>query len=182
MDNPNNSTKNLLAISAIGTYRPGLFGKITQSFIKCGCEIVESRFSVMGDKLQMMAMISGNWDAIAKIETAIDRLGTQIELDFTTRRSSDKPSGRRLIPYVMEVVSIQNNNLVHEAIRFFELQKIDIEEVHFGCYTASHTKSHMASLQITVSVPQELSISSFRSDFVDFCDRLNIDAVLEPVK
>ena len=130
MDNPNNSTKSFLGISAIGTHAPDIVGEITHTFIKCGCEIQESRFSVMGDKFLLMTMVSGNWDAIAKIETALERLGQKLELSFTAKRASEKPNGGRNIPYVMEVVTAQNETLVHEVVRFFELQKVNIEELH----------------------------------------------------
>ena len=177
-----NTSKSLVAVSAIGAYEPNMAGEITQTFLKCECDIKESRFSVMGDRFLLMALLAGNWNAIAKIETALARLGQRLDLTFVARRASEKIRSERHIPYVMEVVTTQNRELVHEVVRFFELQKVDIEELHSGGYVATHTKSAMLSLQLTISVPPEISISSFRSDFVDFCEQLNIDAVLEPAK
>jgi len=177
-----NSNKNLLAVCAIGTESPDIFGKITHSFVKCGCEILESKFSIMGNKFLLMAMVSGSWDSIAKIETALKRLGQNLGLTFSVERITENSTKNEDIPYVMEVVAAKNIDLVHQAVRFFELQKVIIKELLSGGFVANHTKAQMISLQITISVPPELSISSFRSDFVDFCDRLNIDAVLEPLK
>ena len=182
MDNPNNPSKSLIVISAIGPEDPKIFGEITHSFIKCGCEILESKFSVMGNKFLLMAMLSGNWDAIAKIETALTRLGGKLGIQFSAERASNNSDDKKSIPYVLEVVTIRNPDLIHETVKFFELQKVDIKELQCSGFIANQTKTQMLSLQVTVSVPSSLPISSFRSDFLDFCDRLNIDAVLEPLK
>jgi glycine cleavage system transcriptional repressor len=40
----------------------------------------------------------------------------------------------------------------------------------------------MFSLHVTINVPADISISAIRGDFIDFCDRLNLDAIMEPVK
>ena len=83
---------------------------------------------------------------------------------------------------MLEVVTVRNPDLVHDTVKFFELQKVVIKELQCSGFIANHTNTQMISLQVNVNVPSSLSIASFRSDFVDFCDRLNIDAVLEPLK
>ena len=40
----------------------------------------------------------------------------------------------------------------------------------------------MFSLHMTIVVPAHLSVAGLRSEFMDFCDHLNFDAIMEPVK
>ena len=40
----------------------------------------------------------------------------------------------------------------------------------------------MFSVQANVNVPANLSIAQLREEFTEFCDHLNLDAILEPVK
>ena len=40
----------------------------------------------------------------------------------------------------------------------------------------------MFSLHMTVAVPGDHSIAALRGEFMDFCDALNLDAMLAPVK
>ena len=40
----------------------------------------------------------------------------------------------------------------------------------------------MFSLHVTISVPTNTSIAALRGEFMDLCDQLNLDAVMEPVK
>jgi glycine cleavage system transcriptional repressor len=40
----------------------------------------------------------------------------------------------------------------------------------------------MFSMTMTVSVPTDTIIGQLRGDFLEFCDQLNLDSVMEPVK
>ncbi|MEJ2397928.1 MAG: glycine cleavage system protein R, partial [Gammaproteobacteria bacterium] len=47
---------------------------------------------------------------------------------------------------------------------------------------AAHTGSPMFTLSMTVEIPAATHISSLREQFMEFCDQLNLDAIMEPVK
>ena len=117
-----------------------------------------------------------------KNRNGLDQIGDNLGIKFSAERASNFSNSDKSIPYVMEVVTVRNSDLVHDTVKFFELQKVVIKELQCSGFLANQTNTQMISLQINVSVPSSLSIASFRSDFVDFCDRLNIDAVLEPLK
>ena len=40
----------------------------------------------------------------------------------------------------------------------------------------------MFSVQMSVNIPSRLHISALREEFMEFCDRLNLDAIIEPIK
>jgi glycine cleavage system transcriptional repressor len=40
----------------------------------------------------------------------------------------------------------------------------------------------MFSVHLTVDIPATLQIAALREEFMDFCDQLNLDAVIEPIK
>jgi glycine cleavage system transcriptional repressor len=40
----------------------------------------------------------------------------------------------------------------------------------------------MFTMSMIVNVPSNIRIATLREDFLDFCDSLNMDAVLEPSK
>ena len=59
---------------------------------------------------------------------------------------------------------------------------IEIGEVTTRSYPAAHTGTPMFSVQMFVNIPASLHISRLREEFMDFCDQLNLDAIIEPVK
>jgi glycine cleavage system transcriptional repressor len=40
----------------------------------------------------------------------------------------------------------------------------------------------MCAVNITIGVPANIHIAMLREEFMDFCDDLNLDAMMEPVK
>jgi len=37
-------------------------------------------------------------------------------------------------------------------------------------------------VHMTVEIPSRLHIATLREDFMEFCDQLNLDGVMEPIK
>jgi len=35
---------------------------------------------------------------------------------------------------------------------------------------------------MTIGVPTDISIATLRGEFMEFCDQLNLDSIMEPVK
>jgi peroxiredoxin len=44
------------------------------------------------------------------------------------------------------------------------------------------TGADMFSAQITIGVPSNMHIAALRDDFLEFCDHLNLDAIMDPMK
>ena len=59
---------------------------------------------------------------------------------------------------------------------------IDIAELNTRSYAAAHTGAPMFAVQMIVNVPTRIHLSSLREEFLELCDNLNLDAILEPVK
>jgi glycine cleavage system transcriptional repressor len=174
--------QNLVAISAMGENRPGLIEPIVKAFRECGCSIAESRMAVMGDRFMMMVLLSGTWDAIAKVETVVARLQQELGINMVAQRAVPRAPAHNLMPYAVEVIAVDQVGIVHQIAQFFARREINIEDMYTGNYAAAHTGTPMFSLHMTISIPTDISIAAMRSEFMDFCDQLNLDAIMEPVK
>jgi glycine cleavage system transcriptional repressor len=86
------------------------------------------------------------------------------------------------IPYSVEAVSIDQPGIVHQVANFFSGRNINIQEMQSMRYAAAHTGTPMFTMQILISIPADVHIASLREDFLDFCETLNIDATMEPLK
>src|SRR3546814_5049420 len=65
---------------------------------------------------------------------------------------------------------------------FFDRQGITIESLHCSRYRAMQTGADMFSAQVTIGVPADMHIAALRDDFLEFCDHLNLDAIMDPMK
>ncbi|MGH8532347.1 MAG: glycine cleavage system protein R [Gammaproteobacteria bacterium] len=174
--------QNHLVISAIGSNRSGLVHQFSKAVKDCGCNILDSRMTVLGGEFAMVLLLAGTWDAVAKIESMVPRLADSLGLTISSKRTDARKKLGNMMPYAVEVVSIDHPGIVHDIAQFFSTRDINIEEMYTGSYSAAHTGTPMFSLHVTISVPTNTSIAALRGEFMDFCDQLNLDAVMEPVK
>lgn len=174
--------KNYLVLSVLGAARSDLMCDVFRAVRECGCNVEDGRMSHLGSEFALFVMLSGGWDAIAKIEDTIPRLEKRLNISVSSRRATERKSKRKSMPYAVEVVSVNRVGVVLDISQFFSAREIGIEDMYAGSYEASHTGTEMFSLHITISIPTEISIASLRGEFMEFCDQLNIDSIMEPVK
>ena len=182
-DKTNTSTnKSFLVISALGADRPGIINEFTESILNNGCNIVDSRMSVLGGEFALMLMVEGNWNTLSKVEKSLQGLGELLGLTIISKQTKQREGTQQLIPYSVEVVSLDHPGIVNKLANFFSQRKINIENLNTNTYAAAHTGAKMVSVNMTVELPAETHIPRLRDEFLDFCDQLNLDAMIEPVR
>lgn len=174
--------KKYLVISALGKDRPGIVNELSKAILDCGGNIEDSRMTVLGGEFALIVLVSGQWNAIAKLESRIPTLQEKLALTITARQTEPRPARGNMVPYVVDVVSMDHPGIVHDISEFFASRGINIEELSTWTYPAAHTGTPMFSLSMTISVPAEINIGQLRSEFTGFCDDLNLDATLEPAR
>ncbi len=176
------SSENYLLISAFGTPGKSPLVSISKRISECGCNLVEGRVSTLGNELSVQALAQGAWDAIAKLENALARLERDSELRLTHFRTSAREPQSTLLPYVVEVIAADKPGVLFQLAEFFERQSITIEQLHSTRYRAMQTGADMFSAQVTIGIPNTMHIAALRDDFLEFCDGLNLDAIMDPMK
>lgn len=174
--------KNYLVVTALGVMSTENYQKIATHVMEANCNIVEGRMNQIGNEFTMLLLISGSWNAIAKIENILPRIERELNLKLLYKRTDIPGKSNTLMPYVIDLVCPDKKDVVMEISRFFEKNDIPIQELHTTSYEASFTGTAMLALHLTINIPTDMSIASLRGDFMDFCDRLNLDAAMEPVK
>ena len=174
--------ENLLVITAVGKDRPGIVDKLSEAILESGCNINDSRMTVLGGEFALIQMISGKWNALAKLENQLPGIGEKLSLTITSKRTEQAPHSENLLAYSVDVVSMDHPGIVYKIANFFSSRSINIRELNTNSYAAAHTGTPMFTMSMVVNVPTDVRIATLREDFLDFCDNLNMDAVLEPYK
>ena len=86
------------------------------------------------------------------------------------------------MPYLVDVISLDQQGIVFNIANFFASREIEIADVATRRYAAAHTGSPMFAVQMSVNVPSAVNLAHLRDDFADLCDRMNLDGILDPVK
>jgi glycine cleavage system transcriptional repressor len=168
-----------LVLSALGEDKPGIIDELSRCVLTCGCNIVDSRMTVLGGDFAILLLVDGNWNNIAKLENQIALLEERLALTMIARRTVPKEGARTSCPTGGRGRAgpaghrPQPGQLLCQAA-----------DQHSKCPPAMppRTGTPMFSVHLTVDIPATLQIAMLRDEFMDFCDQLNLDAVIEPIK
>lgn len=173
--------KKYLIISALGSDRPGLIRDLAKAVADVGCTIADCRMTLLGGEFALLLLASGNWNAVAKLESQAASLAKKLDLAITTRRTEER-APRDMMPYVVDVAALDRPGILSEVADFFARRDINVDEMSSWSYAAASTAADMVSISLNISVPADVHIGRLRDEFTDFCDSLNLDATLEPAR
>jgi len=174
--------KNFLVISALGPDHPGIVDTLSGAILDHGCNIVDSRMTVLGGEFAILLMVEGPWNTLAKVEGALPELENELGMTIIAKRTEGRAQGQNLLPYAVEVVALDHPGIVKKLASFFSQRNINIEDLSTTSYAAAHTGTPMFAVNMTVAIPSNLHLGTLRDEFMEYCDSLNLDAVLEPIK
>lgn len=174
--------KTFLVISALGEDHPGIVNQLSRTILDYGCNIEDSRMTVLGGEFAAMLLVEGRWNALAKVENGLPEIGRQLGMTILCKRTGERTTSKNLLPYAVDVVAMDHPGIVNSLAAFFAERAINIEDMATSTYAAAHTGTPMFSVHMTVGIPADLHIAGLREEFMDYCDGLNLDAVLEPLK
>ncbi|PPU12485.1 glycine cleavage system protein R [Xanthomonas arboricola] len=175
-------TENHLLINAYTTHPESPLLPVTRRIADSGCNLVDARLATVGRDVSVTALATGSWDSVAKLEAMLTRLEREEGLKLVWYRTGPKQTQSNLLPYIVEVIAADKPGILFQLADFFDRQGITIENLQSTRYRAMQTGAEMFSAQVTIGVPANMHIAALRDDFLEFCDHLNLDAIMDPMK
>jgi glycine cleavage system transcriptional repressor len=176
------SGDNQLLIHALTATDRSPLTALARRIADAGCGLAESRVATIGNDVSVMLLASGAWDALAKLETALNKFARDEDVRLTHYRTQPREPNSHLLPYLVEIVSADRPGIVASIVEFFSQQEISVEQLNSTRYAAMQTGAPMFQAQFTIGIPANLHIAALRDDFLELCDGMNLDAIMDPVK
>ncbi|MCP3849924.1 MAG: glycine cleavage system protein R [Gammaproteobacteria bacterium] len=174
---PNSS--NQLVISAIGSDRPGIVNELSQLIVNNNGNIDDSRMTVLGGEFAIILLISAPNDELKTIEEILKDNSDSLKLSIITKQTANDSLTDKKIPYIVEVLAMDNPGIVYKLTDFFSSREINIQSLQTDRYPAPHTGTQMFAIEMVITVPQTIIINDLRDDFLDLCEDMNLDASIE---
>jgi len=171
-----------LSITALGNLNSHFLADILPIIRDCKCNVLEIRSSRLGQSTASYLLIQGNWNQIAKLESVLESLQKKVDIKLQYLRTETREKGKESVPYTLETISLDKESIVEAITTFLLEHNIDIEEITGSSYQAPYAQTSVFSTKFVILVPPQIHLLSLREEFLDFCDHLNIDAILEPIK
>ncbi len=172
-----------LVVTVLGEDRYDLIMEITRTIKDCKCAILESRMTELEAEFAGHLLVEGNWNHIVKLENSLEILSSRLNLKIAALRCRDMEDREEQgLPYAIDVFATDNSNNLHELCIFLTTRNVKIVDMTTSRYPAAYSNTPVFLAHIIVTIPATQRIVSLRDEFLDFCDQLNIDAILEPIK
>jgi glycine cleavage system transcriptional repressor len=172
-----------LVISVLCPEQAELVPDLTRAITESGCSISDCRVVRLGQFQSVLLRVAGPWHALAKLDDQLPKIQQRHQVPhLVVERGGDAAVSDDLVPYAVDAVCPDRPGVVAELAGFFAARSIGVLELNTQTYSAHQTGTAMFSVQISLGVPTQVHIPALREEFMDLCDRLNLDAVLEPIK
>jgi glycine cleavage system transcriptional repressor len=171
-----------LTLVALGNKTTPFIAEILAAVSSCKCQVVELRSSRLAQTTASYLLIEGDWNHIAKLESVLDALQKRLEITINTLRPESKPVASEGIAYTLETISVNRNDIIESITNFLLERDIGIEEMNASCYQAPYIQTPIFATKFIVLIPPQVRLLALREEFLDYCDNLNIDAIIEPIK
>jgi glycine cleavage system transcriptional repressor len=173
-----------LAISVLGKNASGFISELLSAVSACHCSILELNTSNLSKITTAFLLVDGNWNYVAKLENMLEVLRERYELQISLLRPEESPTPpvEAGVPYTLETISMDKRDLLFMVAGFLLDRGVFIEEISASLQPTMMFNNSVFSSRFLLLVPPTVRILSLREEFLDFCDSMNIDAILEPIK
>ena len=172
----------MLVVSALGDNATHIVRDLTRVVLDCGGNIKESRMTALGSEFAVLLLVTGNWHTMNRLEKDLTRHAEANGMTIQLKRTEPRQFAKEMLPYAIDVVGLDQPGIINNMSAFLAARQIEIGDVTTRSYVAASTGTPMFSIQMLISIPAIVHISALREEFMEFCDQLNIDAIIEPVK
>lgn len=172
-----------LAFTAIGHHQKNAIVELARLIKEARCHMVESRMTRLGRETAWYCLVEGNWNHIAKLEASLNAQAGRIGCDLHLHRTEEEDlASEQAIAYNVDVVSIDRVGILHDLVQFFEDHGIEVHDISTTRYPSSFGGTLLFVAHLVIKIPEQVRIISLRDEFLDFCDQLSLDGILEPVR
>lgn len=135
-----------------------------------------------GQSAVMSLSVAGHWGALGRIETAMPALADQLGLKVQLFRTQAEAPKRPFRPYAVELYAPQQAELPPAFIEFFLSQDVEIRDLSASTYRSGISGGDLMNLSLILDVPLDIAPHTLREGFMDLCDDMRADGVLDPIK
>ncbi len=147
---------------------------------ECRCAIISNRLTRHTGLSALTLEVTGSWDALARLESALGGLKKREEILLHYSRSQPTIGTSQSMPYVVYVNARYQPDTLTELCVFFNGLDIELQNITYDSFVAPQTNTLMLNATMTLEIPVDTQISWLREQFLDFAEALNLDAMIEP--
>jgi glycine cleavage system transcriptional repressor len=171
-------------LSATGADRPGIVHDVSQFMFEHGCNLEDSRMSVLGGQFALIALFSGEEHELDSLtrslqtfehKTALRAMVTEAEGPHTVKRAP-------ALPVRLEVVAMDAPGILAQISDVLEKHRVNVDSLDAHLAPAPTSGTTVSSIKMKISVPQDVPLKTVKDALTDLADHINLDLLFQPVQ
>jgi glycine cleavage system transcriptional repressor len=176
--------KKLVALSAIGSDRPGIVAALAKTFFETGCNLENSSMTrLKGDFAVLLLVSLPEKLTVTALSTALKTLADQQGLTLSIRELAERESfdhTEPALPHTLVVYGVDHPGIVYRVAQALVDRSINITDLRTHVTQAQGTPLY--SLIMEVEIPTEEGVQVLRRDLEKLGKELKVEVTLTPVE
>ena len=169
-----------LIITAIGPDRPGIVGQVTGHLHAAGANVLDSRMVNLRGQFALILLVEAQPDALAQLRQSLPDLADTIGLRLTLSDSATPAGPLPGIPFKLKTYSLDQPGIIHRVSDLLREFGVNIEDLSARQESAPFAGTPLFLMEMRLTIPPGVSISTLRTKLTTLCDTLNCDVDFEP--
>jgi glycine cleavage system transcriptional repressor len=176
--------KKLVALSAIGSDRPGIVAALARAFFETGCNLENSSMTLLKGDFAVLLLISMPENiTVNELNRKVQKVADTMGLTFSIRELSERETSESpvpTLPHTLVVYGVDHPGIVYRVAQALAERSINITDLRTHVTQAQGTPLY--SLIMEVEIPTEESAKVLRSDLETLGKELKVEVTLIPVE
>jgi glycine cleavage system transcriptional repressor len=174
---------NYFVLSAVGSNRPGIVADVSEIIYRCGCNLEDSRMTLLGNQFALMILLTRETAAAAKdLQLECERLekekGLKVFLVPLKTRGHEPPPEAAEAGYELIVVGMDRAGIVYRTTKLLASRAIDITDLETRVDPAPESGSPTFTMRAAVALPEEVDVDELSKDLEVLSDELRVEISL----
>ncbi len=174
-----------LLILAAGDDRPGIVDSMSGLVYRAGCNLEDSRMSVLGGAFALMVLVTGSEERLEVLDNEAKKLGEDLGLTIESRRTqAPLPPAADAVPglvYRIRARAMDHPGIVHRLTHVLSEEGVNVLSLDTSVEQAPTTGTPMFTLVLDAKIPSSVDLSALRNRLIAVGDEENIDLEFEEV-
>lgn len=164
-----------LVISAVGTDRPGLVDRLSQTLADFQANIADSRMVNLRGRFALIMLAEVADDRVDDLRDRLPAAGESVGLSVSIADADAGDDARPGVPYRIRTYAMDQVGLVHQITHALSAMNINIEDLTTRLEHGPHTGTPLFSMEMVVTVPTDVQLQQMRENLEGLCAKLNCD-------
>ncbi|WP_115718229.1 glycine cleavage system transcriptional repressor [Gallaecimonas mangrovi] len=161
-----------LVVTAVGEDRPGIVNELVKTASQCNCNIVDSRMAILGNEFSLILLVSGDWNAVARLESQLPVMARDHNLLTMMKRTGQHQA--KQYAHRLELVAITHDRpgVISQLTQFMAEQQVDISSL------STSTVGEQLHMTVRINLPDGAKLADFESSLAPLCQNAELDIQL----